>query len=177
MQRVNLSAQHLLALAISLVLMTCVGCGNDSSSNKSSNGGTINSGDNWISGRLESGDFTLADGSYYDRYHCTAGSNGTAQIEMTSSAFDPYVLVYKVDSDGSTTYLGRDDDGGAGLNSLFEFSVTKGTKYEIRANSYRAKQTGSYSIRFGAPLGSVTAVSRSQPDGGAHDVVTKGTKP
>jgi hypothetical protein len=77
--------------------------------------------------------------SYVDYFEFTVGAQGI-RVDMSAS-FDTYLLLY----DGSGAFIGADDDGGAGTNSLVRAILPSGT-YQIGANSYAGGVTGSYSL-------------------------------
>jgi uncharacterized protein YjdB len=93
-----------------------------------------------ISGALSASDCTLKDGSYADVYKLVVSSSQTVQITMTSSAFDPFLVLYG--SDGSV--IATDDNSGGGTTARISRAVVAGTYY-VGANG-PVGATGAYQI-------------------------------
>jgi hypothetical protein len=106
-------------------------------------GGDDGGGGRTWTGRLSSNDGMLPDDSYYDShsYSVTRGQQYT--ITLSSSDFDTYLIIR--DANGNT--LASNDDGGAGLDSRLTWTADRTGTIRILANSYRARQTGSYTLR------------------------------
>lgn len=95
-----------------------------------------------VSGALSTSDCTLADGSYADIYAFSATAGRTVQIDMSSSAFDTYLIL----ADSSLASITSDDDGGGGLNSRITYTPTSSGTLHIIANSLLSGATGSYTL-------------------------------
>ena len=96
-----------------------------------------------VLGRLESGDSLVGDSTYADTFTFHAPRDGDVTIDLTSSAFDAYLIVK--DAEGAT--LGTDDDGGDGTNARLTLHVQNGRTYRILANSYgEDRATGLYRL-------------------------------
>lgn len=99
-------------------------------------------------GVLESGDSVAPTGAYRDVYLFRADGNGVVTIDLTSSALDP-LLVFQ-DSLGNE--MGRDDDGGEGLNSQLVMAVQRGALYRIAATTFSSgSRDGAYHLAL-SPL-------------------------
>ena len=108
---------------------------------------TLNVGEA-VTGSLTSDDCRLPDGSYADRWALTLGSATTVRIDLTSDAFDPYLLL----TDAANNVVASDDDSGTGSNARIEAALPAGT-YIVWANTYAAGQTGAYSLAAAAVTG------------------------
>ncbi|MFN0119436.1 MAG: S8 family serine peptidase, partial [Blastocatellia bacterium] len=105
-----------------------------------------------VSGRLESGDCQLADGSSADLYSFTGTAGQRVAISLESTQFDAYLLL----RDPGGIIIEQDDDGGGGFNA--RIPAANGTlvlpvsgTYTIIANSLNAGETGTYTLRLTAP--------------------------
>jgi hypothetical protein len=107
-----------------------------------------------LNGSLISGDCQLSDGSFVDFYIFSATSGQQIAVNLDSTAFDTYLLL--IGPDGNL--IAQNDDSGGGTNSRipantgFLTAPTTGT-YLIGANSFRAGETGSYSLRLSGQSG------------------------
>ena len=81
--------------------------------------------------------------SYKDDYLLRPSSTQRVQINMNSSAFDTYLQLIDANSGRVLAY---NDDGGSGTNSQLSFTAYANRQYLVRATSYRAGATGSYSL-------------------------------
>jgi len=101
-------------------------------------GGMIDIGDT-VGGILQSGDETLDSGEYVDTYRFQGRRGQRVAAELTSSAFDAYILL--------TTPSGRqieNDDGDDGTNSRLDTALSEDGEYSVAVTSYAAGETGSY---------------------------------
>ena len=92
-------------------------------------------------GTLANSDCKRAGNENLDVWRLVLAEVTTVQFDLTSGAFDAFLLVR--DSDG--TILDSDDDGGPGLNSSLTIELDPGT-YDILASSFEAGETGVYQI-------------------------------
>jgi hypothetical protein len=95
-----------------------------------------------VSGTLASTDCSLEDGSFVDYYELRLTSARTVAIQMTSSAFDAYLLLF---DRASGDVVAEDDDTGGGFNARIQMNLAAGT-YIIGANSFDAGETGTYQL-------------------------------
>ena len=113
-------------------------------------------------GRLERGDRTLDDGSYYDLYEIDARAGQEIRIELTSSDFDTYLIL--VDSNGQPI-AENDDRSRSDTNSVLEITLETDGEYRILANSYDSRGRGSYTLR----VFDLSADVGPQPNGNTGD--------
>lgn len=99
-----------------------------------------------LSGTLANTDCVLADGSFMDSYQITATANGRLQIDVTSSAFDAFLILFIRNSDGTKVAVGADDNSAGGTNSRIVRDVIAGETYVIGANSLLPNITGAYQV-------------------------------
>lgn len=124
--------------------LAVVGCGGDDSTGPdrcaTTNAPGIAIGQS-MSGSLATSDCKLADSTYRDLYKLTVTTSTTVRIDLTSTAFDAYLLL----RDANGTTLDEDDDGGTSGNAMLIATLAPGTYY-IVANSAVAGQTGGYTL-------------------------------
>lgn len=96
---------------------------------------------------------------FFDSYRFNATAGTTLAIDLRASLFDPLILLYRVESDGSRTLIAADDDSG-GLtpggtsngNSLLLTVIQQSGTYEVFVSSADEDPNGqgSYTLRLGA---------------------------
>ncbi len=82
-------------------------------------------------GMLEPGDSVAADGPYEDRWTVTARAGQRLRVDLSSTDFDSYLLLFGPDG----AKLGQDDDGGEGTNASLGFRAATAGTYTIVATS------------------------------------------
>lgn len=96
---------------------------------------------------------------FFDAYRFTATVGTTLALDLRASLFDPLVLLYRVNADGSRTLVGSDDNlGGLGNgqrdndNALLLTVVQQTGTYEVFVTSAddNPNGTGAYTLRLGA---------------------------
>ncbi|HEU0301588.1 MAG TPA: hypothetical protein VFR37_19160 [Longimicrobium sp.] len=100
-----------------------------------------------MSGQLDEQDGTLdTDGSYYELWSYQGHAGEQLRIRMDSDDFDTYVAIGRMEECGEFDEIANMDDGGEGTNSLLEVTLPADGEYVIRANSFSADETGSYTL-------------------------------
>ena len=94
------------------------------------------------SGSLSAGDRTLDSGEYADLYNVSADQGETIVIEMTSSAFDPYLILRPPGG----TQVDNDDFNGDRTRSRIEYVATQGGSFDVIATSYAVGESGDYRV-------------------------------
>jgi hypothetical protein len=120
-------------------------------------GGTIRIGDT-VGGMLQSGDDQLESGEYVDTFTFRGQRGQRVAAELTSSAFDAYVLM--------TTPSGEqleNDDGEDGTDSRLDTVLTEDGEYTVAVTSYQPGETGSY--RFSVVSGQGSQRQAAVPGG------------
>jgi hypothetical protein len=120
---------------------------------------TLRIGDT-VSGALRAGDATLTTGEYVDTYTFQGRRGQRVAAELTSSAFDAYVLL--------TTPSGEhieNDDGTDGTNSRLDTALREDGEYRVSVTSFAPGETGSY--RFSV-LPSQGSPRQAAVEGGAR---------
>lgn len=87
-----------------------------------------------VSGRLEASDPTTFDGTAYDDFIYSGKRGERLAITLRSDAFDTYLQLGRVE-DGKFEYIGAEDDGAGGTDSLYEVTLPESGEYVIRANT------------------------------------------
>lgn len=102
-----------------------------------------------VSGELDDDDATLeTDGSFYELWSYRGHAGEQLRIRMDSDEFDTYVAIGRMEDCGDFEEIATMDDGGEGTNTLLEVTLPEDGEYVIRANSYSADETGSYTLRI-----------------------------
>ena len=109
-------------------------------------------------GRLQSGDGQLNSGEFYDDFTMTARAGQSIVVDMTSSAFDTYLMVA-----GPDGFTQQNDDGPNGTNAQLAFTAPAAGTYMVRATSFRAGETGDYSVSLGSAGSAATRPSPVAP--------------
>ena len=97
-------------------------------------------------GVLEPGDFTLEDGSLYDRYEFEGEAGQGVVIQATSDEFDTYLLL----RDASGQSLAENDDWNGEQNSIIGYVLPETGTYQVWVNAYSADGQGSYGVAIDA---------------------------
>ncbi len=103
----------------------------------------------------------MDDGGHYASFGLAASKSGTAQITVTSSAFDPMLIVEKMNDDGTSEVVAEDDDGGGGTSAKATFSVLSGTHYTVIATAATGDPSGDLSITYSSDVLSPDGRGRS----------------
>ena len=109
-------------------------------------------------GELDARDQRLSSGEYTEVHTFDGDAGEPVRIEMTSSAFDTYLMV----ESPSGEQVENDDYDGAQDRSVVEFTMREPGRYRVTATSYRADETGAYSLR-------VSQADAMRPDPPAFD--------
>jgi hypothetical protein len=110
-------------------------------------------------GQLTAADRRLNDGSAFDEYVFFGQSGQTIVVDMISSDFDTYLLLWNQNGQE----LANDDDSGEGVNAQLTYTLPYTGSYRIIANSYSSGlRTGNYvlSLRL---QGAAVALGQPQP--------------
>jgi hypothetical protein len=100
-----------------------------------------------MSGELDEDDATLeTDGSYYELWSYQGRAGEQLTIRMDSDDFDTYLAIGRMEECGEFEEIATMDDGGEGTNTLLEVTLPEDGEYVIRANSFSADETGSYTL-------------------------------
>jgi len=96
-----------------------------------------------MSGRLETGDQTMADGTFADIWQFQGAAGQTITIDVRSDEFDTYMQLL----DATGNKLGEDDDSGGNLNSRLTYTLPATGMYQIVVNnSGQSKRVGLYTL-------------------------------
>lgn len=97
-------------------------------------------------GVLDDDDAVLeTDNSFYDLWSYQGRAGESLKIQMMSEDFDTYVSIGRM-VDGQWEEVASMDDGGEGTNTLLEVTLPADGEYLVRANSFGAEETGSYTL-------------------------------
>ena len=95
-------------------------------------------------GQLDASDQRLSSGEYTEVHTFDGDAGEPIRIEMTSGDFDTYLLV----ESPSGEQVDNDDYDGAQDRSVVEFTMPESGRYRVTATSYRAAETGRYTLRL-----------------------------
>ncbi len=121
-----------------------------------------------IHGTLARGDQTLPSGEFVDTHSVTLPQGGSIRVRLASTAFDPYLIIRTP----SGRQLDNDDLTPGERNSGLDLPVAESGTYSVQVTSYRAAETGAYTLSFeaGASIpgaGPVTPPGALPPGGAA----------
>lgn len=130
---------HIALLAMASLLTACQG---PSASNERQGANTTHEG------RLEQGDAVLEqDGTFYDSYAFAAKEGDRITLEMNSSEFDPYLVLY----DSESNQLAKNDDIQLpNKNSRIVFTAPRDDTYTVVANCFERGMSGAYTLSIRA---------------------------
>ena len=116
-----------------------------------------------VRGELARGDDTLQSGEYADDWSFTARRGQTYDLSLTSSAFDPYLIVR---GPGGLSEDNDDDPAARGSHdSRVRFTAPADGPVVVSATSYQSGETGAYVLSLGGaaarPAGSPAVVAAS----------------
>lgn len=106
-------------------------------------------------GTLAAGDKTLNSGEYVDNYvfYGTAGQSVT--IDLRSSEFDPYLILFRPDKSQED----NDDYNGDQSHSRIVTTLPAAGMYRVSATSYTSGETGAYTLNMNGGGGTPAANS------------------
>ena len=97
-------------------------------------------------GTLASGDAQLRTGEYYDSYEFQGRAGQRVVFDLTSSAFDPYLMVIAPSGDKKE----NDDFNGSNTRSRLELALEETGTYRVVVTSYKKDEAGAYELRIDA---------------------------
>lgn len=112
-------------------------------------------------GRLGPGDEQLSSGEYFDRVTFVGAAGDEVLIELSSTEFDPYLIVL---DPGERVLAQEDDSPGMGYGVRLSVTLPSAGQYTAIVTSAFAGETGGYRLTISAPSqGDTTAASGQQP--------------
>jgi hypothetical protein len=115
-----------------------------------------------VSGELSAGDTQRRSGKYEDVYAIAGHRGQRLQLDLSSQAFDSYLVVT-----GPEGFNLANDDGGEGdsTNSRIVLQFPSDGPYRISVTSFRPGETGAYRLQASAPAANVaiTMPAAAQP--------------
>ena len=112
------------------------------------------------SGTLASGDPRLPSGEFADSYTVQAQAGQTITADMTSSAFDTYVMIV---SPSGALLAENDDYQGSTGRSYVQATAAQAGAYRVQATSYNAGETGAYRVIVSTSGGSGPVAQAPRP--------------
>lgn len=114
-------------------------------------------------GTLRTGDQALNSGEFADLYNARVETGETIVVEMTSSQFDPYLILRPA---GGGAQIDNDDWEGDRTRSRIEYVATQGGNFEVIATSYAPGESGDYSVTIEVGEGIGAGVNTGAAPGG-----------
>lgn len=100
-----------------------------------------------VNGRLtEKSSILPVDNSFYDLYSFAGKAGQRVTIDMRSQEIDSYLILLGPNQRD----IAQDDDSGGGKNARITVTLPVDGTYTILANSYEARQSGSYTLELKA---------------------------
>jgi hypothetical protein len=93
-------------------------------------------------GQLAAGDPTLGEGEFYDTYTFEGVPGRRVRLDLTSSAFDTYLVLQPPRGEN----VQNDDFEGDVRHSRIEMDLTEPGTYTVYATSYAGRETGAYEL-------------------------------
>jgi hypothetical protein len=93
-------------------------------------------------GSLAAGDATISSGEFYDNYTIDGRAGQRLIVDLTSSEFDPYVMVIAPSGDKKA----NDDYQGSSSRSRLELVLEENGTYRVIVTSYNKGETGQYEL-------------------------------
>src|SRR5256885_822329 len=97
-------------------------------------------------GALASGDQQLRSGEYYDTYEFQGRAGQRVVFDLTSTAFDPYLMVVAPSGHKEE----NDDYNGSNTRSRLELALEETGTCRVLVTSYKKDETGAYELRIGS---------------------------
>ena len=107
-----------------------------------------------MTGELKEGDSTLENGEYYDTYTLEVESGQWIEVDMTTSDFDPYLVVMAPSGHNEQ----NDDFEGSRERSYLRIQATESGTWQVYATSYEGGETGRYRLSLNVLNDGVQAV-------------------
>lgn len=102
-----------------------------------------------FTGNLAAGDEQLQSGEYQDSYTFTANAGDQITVDLTSTQFDPYLILIPPVGD----QMDNDDWEGSLSHSRIETTASSSGTYEVLVTSFAPGETGSYMLEYDAGTG------------------------
>src|SRR6185503_5364844 len=119
-------------------------------------------------GALAAGDATISSGEYYDNYTIEGRAGQRLVVDLTSSAFDPYVMVIAPSGEKKV----NDDWQGSKTRSRIELTLEENGTYRVVVTSYEKGESGAYELTIDLSGGG-TGVAAA-PSGGSGSRIENG---
>lgn len=97
-------------------------------------------------GTLASGDAQLSSGEYYDTYEFQGRAGQRAVFDLTTSTFDPYIMVVAPSGEKKE----NDDFNDSKSHSRLELALEETGTYRVIVTSYEKGEAGAYELRIEA---------------------------
>lgn len=98
-----------------------------------------------LQGSLQSGDSAMSTGELYDCYTIELSSGQSVSATLSTSAFDPYLLVRSPSGENNRE---NDDCDGDRARSCVSFSAEESGSWRVCPTSYQSGESGAYSLQL-----------------------------
>ena len=106
-----------------------------------------------LNGTLATTDCKFPDNTYVDAYSLQVNTNTNVQIDLTSTTFDTWLILFESTGSGLVIRAENDDvdpNDPSNTNSRINFALVAGRQYFIGANTFDANVTGDYQLKVTA---------------------------
>jgi hypothetical protein len=110
-----------------------------------------------VTGTLSGQDCVRSGGQSQDLWELVLASDATVRIDLTSTQFDPWLVL----QDEAGGVIATDDDSGVGVSARIERALTTGT-YLISASSFGPEGAGAYQLAVAAPPASTVSAAPTE---------------
>ncbi len=117
---------------------------------------------------LAPGDEQLSSGEYFDRVTFSGAAGDVVAIELTSSEFDPYLII--IDSNEQVVAQ-EDDSPGMGLGVRLTFTLPSTGQFTLIVTSALPGETGGYHLSMSTP-GQIGKAPSSTPTAPSQPAIT-----
>lgn len=118
-----------------------------------------------LTGVLDETDALTNDGKFYETYSFTGRAGQMITIDLSSDAFDTYLVLGRQTPSGFQVIQEDDDGQQNGLNSRITFTPTETAEYRFRVMPFGAGLKGDYAIDIGPGAGfDYAAQARAQQE-------------
>jgi len=100
-----------------------------------------------------------AGGLRFDLFVLVLRAGQTVTFTESSTAVDAYLELYRVNSNGTLTFLGFNDNGGGGTNALLTHTPALTGIYVVGAETFASGETGAYVLSVSAPAQAASSAS------------------
>lgn len=126
-----------------------------------------------VTGRLDTSDPTMDDGSRYDVWTYDGRAGERITITMRSSQMDPYLILAR-EQGGELTKLSENDDGAGGTDARITMELPADATYLIYANTFSSEHVGDYMLALEVGTGIERSLPELLREAGSYPIIALG---